>query len=96
MGRIGLHGKDCETLTPFEGTVPLPRFHSQQLHSCIEGRMEVLERTLQQNLHATYKAPRFSWPVLYLSTWVYLSILEEIVWDTGRWNMLSEVRRQHS
>ena len=92
MGKLGLHSKDTETLTPFEGTVPLPRLLSQQLHSCIEGRMHVLETSLLRDMHAAYKGPNYNWPVLYLSTWVYLTVLEEIVWDTGRWNHLSQVR----
>ena len=91
MGNLGLHTKDTETLTPFEGTTPLPRLLSQQLHSCIEGRMGVLETSLLRDLHAAYKGPKYNWPVLYLSTWVYLSILEEIVWDAGRWEWLSQV-----
>ncbi|KAL8784801.1 MAG: hypothetical protein Q9195_008881 [Heterodermia aff. obscurata] len=90
MRKLGLHNKDTETLTPFEGTIPLPRLLSQQLHSCIEGRMHVLETSLIRDLHAAYRGPSYNWPVLYLSTWVYLTILEEIVWDAGRWNHLSQ------
>ena len=96
MGKLGLHSKDTETLTRFEGTIPLPRLLSQQLHSCIEGRMHVLETSLLRDMHAAYKGPNYNWPVLYLTTWVYLTVLEEIVWDAGRWSHLSQVRRSHA
>lgn len=53
--------------------------------------MEVLENSILRDLHSAYKGPNYNWPILYLGTWVYLSILEEIVWDAGWWNWLSQV-----
>lgn len=90
MSKLFSHTKNCETLTPFEGTTPLPRLLSQQIHTCIEGRMDVLEQSLVKDLHNTFLSTsrdktKSNWRVLYLTTLVYLSILEEIVWDAGRW-----------
>ncbi|KAL9611147.1 MAG: hypothetical protein Q9167_004200 [Letrouitia subvulpina] len=90
MSKLVSHTKNCETLTPFEGTTPLPRLLSQQIHTCIEGRMNVLEQSLVKDLHNTFLSTsrdktKSNWRILYLTTWVYLSVLEEIVWDAGRW-----------
>ena len=96
MSQLGLTTKNCETLTPFEGTTPLPRLLAQQIHTCIEGRMNVLEKSLVKELQNAYiltfkSQPKYDWKIVYLTTWVYLAILEEIVWDAGRWNNLRQV-----
>lgn len=90
MSKLVSHTKNHETLTPFEGTTPLPRLLSQQIHTCIEGRMDVLEQSLVKDLHNTFLSTsrdktKSNWRIVYLTTLVYLSILEEIVWDAGRW-----------
>ena len=97
MSQIVQHTKNNDTMKPFEGSVPLPRLLSQQIHTCIEGRMVVLEELLVKELNEAYRLTsrsqsKYDWKILYLTTWILLSILEEIVWDAGRWKKLSEVR----
>ncbi|KAL8742810.1 MAG: hypothetical protein Q9190_004763 [Brigantiaea leucoxantha] len=95
MSQIVQHTKNNDTMKPFEGSVPLPRLLSQQIHTCIEGRMVVLEELLVKELNEAYRLTsrsqsKYDWKILYLTTWILLSILEEIVWDAGRWKKLSE------
>ncbi len=96
MAQLALDSHDCETLTSFNDATPLPRLLLLQIHACMEARMHLLEKSLVSALHQSYLAlfnagngpDRIA---AYLTTWVYLSILEEIVWDAGRWKNLREV-----
>lgn len=96
MAQLALGTHDCETLTCFSGATPPPILLRQQIHACIEGRMGSLERSLTLALHKSYvsvskSAPDADWVTLYLTTWIYLSTLEEIAWDAGRWKNLLNV-----
>ena len=105
MRQLVLHSHDVETLTPFDGTIPLPRLLHQQIHACIEGIMWLLNKTIVSELNR--ELTRFRSEVdqsqrlhhalgLYLSTWVYLSVLEEVQWDAGRWRNLLDVSKSFS
>ena len=96
MAQLALDNHDCETLTNFSDATPLPRLLLLQIHACMEARMQVLEKSLVSALHHAYislykSAGAPDWMTAYFATWVYLSILEEIAWDAGRWNNLREV-----
>ena len=96
MSELILYSHDVQTLTPFHGAVPLPRLLHQQIHACCEGRMKELDRSILKGLEKTYtdfRTRRKSAPDLvedsslglYLATWLYLTILEELAWDAHRW-----------
>lgn len=101
MSELVLYSHDVETLTPFHGTVPLPRLLHQQIHACCEGRMRVLDKSVLQGLEAIYVGFRKACRTkpedavheavgMHLTTWLYLTILEELNWDANRWlNLLS-------
>ena len=96
MAQLSLRDHDCETLTEFNDATTLPRLLFIQLHKLMEIRMTLLEKSLVAELHNFYApapnpAHNSSWMSGYLATWVYLSILEEVVWDVGRWENLREV-----
>jgi hypothetical protein len=102
MSELVLHSHDVQTLTPFHGTVPLPRLLHQQVHACCEGRMEQLDKSVLRQLEILYrdfaktckKAPHQERELalgLYLTTWLYLTILEELNWDAHRWMKLLPV-----
>lgn len=97
MAQLALENHDCETLTNFNDATPLPRLLLLQIHTCMEARMHLLEKSLVSALHSSYasvsrSAHNSDGLIAYLTTWVYLSVLEEIAWDAGRWNNLLEVR----
>lgn len=96
MVQLALENHDCETLTNFSDATPLPRLLLLQIHACMEARMHLLEKSLVSALNDSYLSVSKSvhgpdCMTAYLATWVYLSILEEIAWDAGRWNNLREV-----
>ncbi|KAI1079130.1 hypothetical protein F5B20DRAFT_545037 [Whalleya microplaca] len=85
--------------TPFAGTVPLPRLLDQQIHACIEGRMEALDKKVLAVIEGQFKALNSAAKLndteyakiatgLYLAIFVYLSVLEEVAWDAARWESL--------
>lgn len=103
MSELILDNHDVETVTKFDGTVPLPRLLHQQIHACIEARMSLLDSSVLRGLQAQYtgfrkaraeaSAEKGSEHALsmYLTTWLYLSVLEELEWDAWRWNDLLDV-----
>ena len=98
MSQLALESHDCETLTRFSGATPPPILLRQQIHACTEVRMANIEKSLTMAVHDTYRKVGKSRPgadrvTLYLTTWVYLSVLEEIVWDAHRWKNLDSVSR---
>ncbi|KAI1342854.1 hypothetical protein F5Y15DRAFT_412531 [Xylariaceae sp. FL0016] len=97
MTQLVLHSHDVNTLTRFSGTVPLPRLLHQQIHACCEGRVERLEQQILRKLESLFKRFRspgkstntYGWAMgLYFATFAYLSVLEEVAWDAGRWQAL--------
>ncbi|ORY09814.1 hypothetical protein BCR34DRAFT_567754 [Clohesyomyces aquaticus] len=99
MRELVLHNHDVHTLTQFHGTAPLPRLLHQQIHACIEGRMRLLDASIVKALDTlccNFRKYRKTDPAnfqrhalgLYLCTWLYLSILEELEWDAHRWEHL--------
>ncbi|KAG6356235.1 hypothetical protein INS49_015622 [Diaporthe citri] len=99
MTQLVLHSHDVKTLTPFHGTIPLPRLLHQQIHTCAENSMKLLDGFIVEGLDSAFEdfrsttegeEPDETALGLYLATFVYLSVLEEVAWDAGRWEALLE------
>jgi hypothetical protein len=101
MKQLVLYSHDVATLTRFHGTIPLPRLLHQQIHTCVENRMKLLDLFVSRELEAELRRFRSCKRddkdfksialALYLSSFIYLSMLEEVAWDAGRWEALLEV-----
>lgn len=100
MEELMLPSERVQRLTPFQGTIPLPRLLHQQIHACVEGRMHTLDaeilRDLQKELQRMgrkdFNEATSDIVALYLASFLYLSVLEEMTWDATRWRGMLSVR----
>jgi hypothetical protein len=103
MEELVLHSHDVQTLSPFHGTIPLPRLLHQQIHATIEYIMATLDRRILIGMLQEMSSFRKTAVQgteeglglalgLYFVVWMYLSVLEEVYWDACRWQNLLQVR----